>query len=70
VLIHAGVCAGFFRPLIEQDTLTRRCTVLRYLATHLLHVQNPAEMAEALTEFFSRHPRSDQTVSSLAPGRS
>jgi hypothetical protein len=25
-------------------------------ATHLLHVQNPREMAERLAAFFSRHP--------------
>ena len=25
-------------------------------ATHLLHVQNPAGMAEALAAFFARHP--------------
>jgi pimeloyl-ACP methyl ester carboxylesterase len=30
VLIHAGVCADFFRPLIEQRALTSRYTVLRY----------------------------------------
>ena len=33
VLIHAGVCAGFFRPLIEQRALTDRYTVLRYHRT-------------------------------------
>jgi pimeloyl-ACP methyl ester carboxylesterase len=30
VLIHAGVCADFFAPLIEQRVLTSRYTVLRY----------------------------------------
>ena len=30
VLIHAGVCADFFGPLIEQRALTGRHTVLRY----------------------------------------
>ena len=30
MLIHAGVCADFFRPLIEQRALTSRYTVLRY----------------------------------------
>jgi pimeloyl-ACP methyl ester carboxylesterase len=30
VLIHAGVCAGFFRPLMEQPALTSRYTILRY----------------------------------------
>jgi len=30
VLIHAGVCADFFAPLIEQSALTDRHTVLRY----------------------------------------
>ena len=33
VLIHAGVCADFFRPLIEQRALTDRYTVLRYHRT-------------------------------------
>jgi hypothetical protein len=33
VLIHAGVCADFFRPLIEQRALTNRYTVLRYHRT-------------------------------------
>ena len=30
VLIHAGVCADFFAPLIAQRALTSRYTVLRY----------------------------------------
>ena len=30
MLIHAGVCADFFAPLIEQRALTDRYTVLRY----------------------------------------
>jgi pimeloyl-ACP methyl ester carboxylesterase len=30
VLMHAGICADFFRPLIDQDALTSRHTVLRY----------------------------------------
>ena len=33
VLIHAGVCAEFFRPLIEQRALTSRYTVVRYHRT-------------------------------------
>jgi hypothetical protein len=33
VLIHAGLCADFFRPLIEQRALTDRYTLLRYHRT-------------------------------------
>jgi pimeloyl-ACP methyl ester carboxylesterase len=33
VLIHAGVCADFFAPLIEQRAFTDRHTVLRYHRT-------------------------------------
>lgn len=37
--------------------------------THLLHVQNPRGMAEALAAFFARHPLPASSSSSLAPSR-
>jgi pimeloyl-ACP methyl ester carboxylesterase len=36
--------------------------------THLLHLQNPRRMAEALTSFFSRHPRAAPPTSSAVGG--
>jgi hypothetical protein len=50
LLIHPGHFADWFMPLpnVEPFVLPG--------ATHLLQIQNPRGMAEALAAFFARHP--------------
>jgi hypothetical protein len=71
VVIHWGVSARWAEPLLAEPILAERYRVLRDLvlawlprvepfdlpgATHLLHIERPHEMAEALSSFFARHP--------------
>ena len=52
VLLYAGPCADWFRPLVDEPALAGRVD----RATHLLHVANPRGMAGALDTFVERHP--------------
>ena len=91
VLIHAGICADWFRALLGRLGIERAHLVghssggnialqlaldapgtvgleawlddvepfVLAGATHLLHLQRPRAVAEALAGFFARHPLRD-----------
>ena len=55
VLVHAGVFADWFKPLLQERTLTDRYHVVSY------HRVGYAGMAEGPAAFFARHSLSAST---------
>ena len=49
VLMHAGVCADFFKPLMQESALTQRYTLLNYHRVgygQSLRVAGPVSIAQ------------------------
>ena len=46
--VHAGRLTRLVRLLVEAYELPR--------ASHLLYLENPADLAQALADFYARHP--------------